>query len=94
MKIICQKSDLLNSVNIALKAVPVKTTMPILESIIIDSIDGCIKLISNDMEMGIETIVKGQIIEEGDIAINAKTFSDIVRKLPDEDDICIETDDK
>jgi len=94
MKIICQKSDLLNSVNIALKAVPVKTTMPILESIIIDSIDGCIKLIANDMEMGIETIVKGQIEEEGDIAVNAKTFSEIVRKLPDEDDICIETDDK
>lgn len=83
MKITCQKSDLLNSVNIVLKAVPGKTTMPILECIIIDAMDGEIKLISNDMEMGIETIVKGEIAAEGDIAINARIFSDIVRKLPD-----------
>ena len=37
MKIQCQKSDLLNSVNIVLKAVPAKSTMPILECLIIES---------------------------------------------------------
>ena len=36
MKIICQKSNLLKSVSISLKAVPSKTTMPILECILID----------------------------------------------------------
>ncbi|MBP5184998.1 MAG: DNA polymerase III subunit beta [Lachnospiraceae bacterium] len=93
MKIICQKDKLVNAVNIVLKAVPVKTTMPILESIVIEAIDGCIKLVSNDMEMAIETVVGGRIEEEGQIAINAKTFSDIVRKLPDSD-VVIDTDEK
>ena len=37
MKIICTKSDLLHGVNIALKAVPSKTTMSILECILIDA---------------------------------------------------------
>lgn len=91
MKIICKKSDLLDSVNIVLKAVPAKSTMPILECIIIEALSDHIKLISNDMELGIETIVKGQIEQEGTIAINAKVFSEIVRKLPD-NDIVIETD--
>lgn len=91
MKIICQKTDLLNSVNIVLKAIPSKTTMPILECIIIDANSSVIKLISNDMELGIETIVKGDILENGIIAINAKVFSEIIRKLPD-NDVTIETD--
>ena len=63
MKIKCQKIDLLNSINIVLKAIPAKTTMPILECIIIDAKTNIIKLIANDMELGIETIVKGDILE-------------------------------
>lgn len=91
MKIQCQKSDLLNSVNIVLKAVPVKSTMPILECIIIEATEGSIKLIANDMELGIETIVKGMISESGTVALNAKIFSEIVRRLP-ENDVYITTD--
>lgn len=92
MKIICTKSNLIESVNIVLKAVSSKTTMPILECIVIDARDNDkIKLITNDMELGIETIVNGQIVEKGIVAINAKFFSEIIRKLPD-DVITIETD--
>lgn len=91
MKIICQKSDLLNSVSIALKAVPAKSTMPILECMIIDVTDDAIKLIANDMELGIETMVKGNAVSPGNIALNAKVFSEIIRKLPD-NDVTIETD--
>ncbi len=91
MKIICKKSDLLNSVNIALKAVSTKSTMPILECIVIEVKNKQIKLISNDMELAIQTVVTGEILEEGVIAINAKIFSEIIRKLPD-NDITIETD--
>ena len=57
MKIICQKINLLKSVNISLKAVPSKTTMPILECILIDATTNQIKFTTNDMELGIETIV-------------------------------------
>src|SRR5690554_4370386 len=92
MKIKCQKSDLLNSVNIVLKAVPAKSTMPILESIIIESDSSGITLIANDMELGIKTKVKGNMIEEGAVALNAKVLSEIVRRLP-ENEVSISTDD-
>ena len=68
MKIICQKSNLLKSVSISLKAVPSKTTMPILECILIDATTNQIKFTTNDMELGIETIVDGTIEEKGLIA--------------------------
>ncbi len=91
MKIICKKSDLTESVNISLRAVSAKTTMPILECILINAEDGKITFTTNDMELGIETVVKGEVIEGGVIALSAKVFSDIVRKLPD-NDVTIETD--
>lgn len=91
MKIICNKSDLLKGVNIALKAVPVRTTLSILECIVIDANELEITLTSNDMELGIETKVEGEIIEKGKIAIDAKFLSEIVRKLPDSE-VTIETD--
>ena len=90
MKLICSKNNLQKSVNIVMKAVPSKTTMPILECILIDASAGEIKFTTNDMELGIETKVEGQILEKGIIAIDAKIFSDIVRKLPD-NDVTIET---
>lgn len=91
MKLICKKANLLNGVQIVSKAVPAKTTMQILECILIDASRGNITLTANDMELGIETIIEGDIIEKGIIAIDAKIFLEIVRKLPD-NDITIETD--
>lgn len=91
MKLICSKSNLLRGVNIVSKAVPTRTTMAILECILIDASTNEIKLMANDMELGIETRVEGEIAERGVIALDAKIFSEIVRKLPDSD-VMIETD--
>ena len=91
MKLICSKSNLLHGVNIVSKAVPTRTTMSILECILIDASSDEIKLIANDMELGIETMIDGEIVENGIIALDAKIFSEIVRKLPD-NEVVIETD--
>ena len=92
MKIICSKSNLVKGVSIVSKAVPSKTTMPILECILIDATTDIIKFTGNDMELGIETIIEGEILSKGMIAIDARIFSEIVRKLPD-NEVIIETDD-
>ncbi len=92
MKLIISKSDLLKGVQIVSKAVSSKTTMSILECILIDASKGNIRLVANDMELGIETIVEGQIIDKGIVALPCKIFSDIVRSFPD-GDVTIETED-
>ena len=93
MKLICSKSELQKSVNISLKAVSSKTTMPILECILINASASEITFTSNDMELGIETKVQGIIEEKGIVALDAKLFSEIIRKLPD-NEVVIQTDDK
>lgn len=92
MKLICSKASLLKGVSIVSKAVPSRTTMQILNCILIDASANEIKLTANDMELGIETVIEGEIEERGIIALDAKFFSEIVRKLPD-NDVVIESDD-
>ncbi len=93
MKISCSKANLLAALNIVSKAVSTKTTMPILECILIDVYSDSIKMTANDLELGIETVLDGKVIEMGRIAIEAKIFNDIVRKLPDSEVIIESTPD-
>ncbi len=90
MKITCIKSDLMQGINNVSRAVSTKTSFPILSCIFIESENGNIKLTANDMEIGIESYVEGNVIENGKVALEAKLLSDIVRKLPDSE-IMIET---
>ena len=83
MKITCSKNQFLYGVNTVSKAVSNKTTMDILQCILIEAYDDCIKLTANDTELGIETVIEGTIIEPGKIALEAKIFSEIIKKIPD-----------
>lgn len=91
MKIICNKDNLVNALNIVSKAVPSKTTMSILECILIDAREDEITLTANDTEIGIKTKVEGTIEKRGIIAVDAKMLFDMVRKLPG-DEVTIKAD--
>lgn len=90
MEIICEKKELIDGINKVIKAVPNKTSMPILECILIEAAPSGVKLVSNNMEFGIETVINANIIKEGTIAIKAKRFFEFVRSMP-EGNIKIET---
>lgn len=95
MKLNFKRNDLLNAINIVLKAVSTKTTMPILECILIEAGKKGVYLTANDMELGIETKVENcEIMEEGRIAIEARLFSEIIRKisLDEESIVSLESD--
>lgn len=95
MKLRFQKDAIVNGINIVMKAVPSKTTMSILECILIDATSGEIKLTGNDMELGIETTVEGEILEHGKIALDAKLFSEITRRVSSQNaSVTIESDEK
>ena len=91
MIIKCLKQNLLTGVQTVYKAVPSKTTMSILECILITAKDNEITLTANDMEIGIETKITGSVVEEGVIALDARILFEIVRKLPNSE-IIIDTD--
>ena len=91
MHIICDKSKLIEGMNIVMKAISGKTTMMILECVVIEVKDNQIKLIANDLQLGIETLIDGEIKQEGSVAVGAKVFFEIIRKLPS-DNVSITVD--
>lgn len=84
MEIKLSRNELAKGVNTVNKAVPSKTTMSVLESILLEITD-TIKLLANDTEIAIETTVDGTIVEPGTVAIDAKMLTELVKKLPDND---------
>lgn len=94
MNIKCKREILLNNINIVLKSVSNRTTLPILECILLIADKEGFRLISNDLEIGIETAnIDSDILEKGSIALEAKIFFDIIKNLP-EDDVEIKVDEK
>ena len=83
MKFICEREKLLKAINSVVKGVASKTTMPILEGILIQTNDNEIKLTTYDLEIGIEYIIESTVEEQGNTVVNALMFSEIIRKLPD-----------
>ncbi len=83
MRIKCMKSTLISGLNTVAKAVSTKTTMPILECILLSAEGGKLLLTANNMELGIETEIDATILEEGKVALEAKLLTDIIRSLPD-----------
>ncbi len=85
MKFICEKEKLLKGINSVINGVASKTTMPILEGILINTNDNEVKLTSYDLEIGIEYIINCKVEEQGNTVVNATMFSEIIRKLPNTD---------
>ena len=83
MKIVCDKDTILKAINSVTKAVASKTTMPILEGILIQTNDNQIKFTTYDLEIGIEYIMECEVQEQGATVVNAIMFSEIIRRLPD-----------
>ena len=85
MKFSCRQENLSEAVLKTQRAVSIKSNIPTLEGIMIKTKTDSIELCGYDLEIGIKTSVPAQIEKDGAIVINARLFSDIVRKLPNEE---------
>ncbi|AND83272.1 DNA polymerase III subunit beta [Clostridium tyrobutyricum] len=90
MKFICEKSNLQEAVFTVQKAITGKSSMPILNGILIETNGSELILTGSDIDLSITTKIEATILEEGSVIINAKLFGEIIRRLPN-DDINIET---
>lgn len=93
MKFSCSRNNLMEGISTVQKAVTGKTTLPILDGILIVAQNGELTLTATDLDLGIQTKVECNVIKEGSVVLDSRLFGEIIRKLPDLD-IEIEIDDK
>lgn len=82
MKFECPRDLFYQSLQIVGKAVPSKSTLPILSGILLEAKNDKLRLVATDLELGIESYIPVQVIEEGAIVLEAKYLTEIIRKLP------------
>ncbi len=92
MQIVCSKAELLKGIQIVQSAVSSKSTLPVLSNILIETKTNQLKLAATDLEVGVRCLIKAEVVKEGSLTVPAKTFSDFVKTLPDNQEIKIATE--
>ena len=93
MKIICNTAALTEACTNVQRAVAAKSVNPALEGIYLKTTDQGVELSGYDLEVGITTMLEAGVAEKGGVIVNAKTFCDILRHLP-ESNVKLESDEK
>ncbi|MCK9443756.1 MAG: DNA polymerase III subunit beta [Tissierellaceae bacterium] len=83
MKLKVNQRDLWKHISIAQKGISSRTTLQILDGILLDASENRLNLIGTDLEISIDTFVECEVERSGSIVVDSKIFGDIVRKLPD-----------
>ncbi|EAT15615.1 DNA polymerase III subunit beta [Desulfuromonas acetoxidans] len=85
MKITTKKNDLLKGLTLVQGVVEKKKTLPILSNVLLETDKETSQLIltATDLEIGIKTHIKAEIISDGKITISAKKLYEIVKELAD-----------
>ena len=85
MKVIVQQQQLAHGVSTVSRAVSSRSTLAVLGNILIQTDDGRQRLSATNLELGISSWIGAKIEEEGGITVPARTFSDMVSNLPNEE---------
>lgn len=85
MKFTCNQQTLTKALNVVSKAVTSRTTIPILKGILLSVDDNNnLTLSASDLDITIEENIQVEDSEKGSVVVMSKLFSDIIRKLPND----------
>ena len=82
MNIVCDKTLLSAAIDGVSKAVTMRSSIPVLEGILLKAEGFQLTLTGYDLEMGIVTTIEANIKEPGEIVLNAKLLSSMISRMP------------
>ena len=85
MKFTTTKNNLFKTLNEVNKVIPLRTTLPILNCVLIKTKKQKITLIATDLEQTIISELEGKVLSEGETALPCGRFLEIVSALPNEE---------
>jgi DNA polymerase-3 subunit beta len=82
VKITCKQSDLSRGLSVVSHAVATRSTLPVLNNILMSTDDNRLKLSATNLEIGITCWVAAEVHEQGSITVPARLLADFVSGLP------------
>lgn len=84
MKIICTQENLKSGLAITSKIISSINTLPILSNLLLKTEGGGLRIYSTNLELAINTVVRCKVEEDGQTTVAAKTISELVNNLPND----------
>jgi DNA polymerase III subunit beta len=91
MKIICKQENLIAGLFKVSHLTGKNFNLPILNNILIKIENGNIELAATNLEVGVKTVVRGKVEEEGEITVPAKILTEYVGLINGSENITLET---
>jgi len=91
MKFKTDKNQLLRTIQKVQNAISTKTTLPILSNMLLEARKTDIKITATDLDLGISSIMPVGPESEGAITLPAKKLMDIIKELPNSEEIWVST---
>lgn len=82
MDILCDKSLLSNAIDGVSRAVTLRSSIPVLEGILLKAEGFQLTLTGYDLEMAITTTIEANVRQPGEVVLNARLLGDMVRRMP------------
>jgi DNA polymerase-3 subunit beta len=82
MRLTISREKLQEGLNAVTASIPVKTTLPVLANILVETTDRGIKLSGTDLDIAVSTEIAADVEAPGAVTIPAKKLSEIARELP------------
>lgn len=83
MELTVKKGDFLHELQLCQGIVERKNTIPILGNVLLETVDGHVRLLSTDLEVGLRSQCPASVVAAGSLTVPAKKLFEIVRALPD-----------
>lgn len=84
MKLTILQQDLLPTLQSVARSCGVRSSLPVLGNILLETEDNTLKLSATNLEVGVIKAVKAQVADQGSITIPSRTFLEIISSLPQE----------
>src|SRR5213082_4274310 len=85
MKVTCRPSVLSQALQVVSRAISSRTTLPILNNILIEATSEGLALTATNLEIGIRKLVAAEVAAEGSTTAPARLLTDFVSTLPDDE---------
>lgn len=83
MKFTCNKEELDKTLNFVSRVVTVRTNLPILSNLLLETEKGKVRILGTDLELAVAAEVSAQIEQQGSFTVPAKLFQDFIHQNPD-----------
>ncbi len=84
MKVVCTQENLSAGLSMVSHVASKNISLPILNNVLLKAEKGSLSLMTTNLEIGVVTHIRGKIEQEGSITVQAKTLSDYIALLPNE----------